>query len=402
MATRLYFGTYVSGLLLSLLPYTADAGNAINRFLLQAHSEPVSSVGPVVPEQGNWLSDAEFRYDMNENGDYSLALRFIPDTADRGNAEYSVQQLLITRDLYRVREEQARGLLQRYLQLLEVLAIQISLESLQAESNLDADRVQYYRSQVHTETFQIADLQNSELAKDQTDQQIELTRLRLQTLLKAFDYDLVKQLNVLLENWETQVINWDTMIREMENNRSLDPGFEFHENVDAIDLKLAREKLKIEREERDRWFEFLEVKLRELDSGDQETSIALSIPLGTRPLEMVQRSLAVNRADFQFKTNLYRRQVTLRTKQRELKWNYQQVLSIQQRLSRLQQQLNKLQAANQIELVLTLKSELLKLQDQLQQLRIRGVGNFLALLQENGQLVRRPLSNWMLQDRPQL
>jgi len=400
MIHRLNSGSVTTAILIALISPATAANETLSRYLLQALPENLSPAVEVAPERDSWLSESELRYDLNENGDYSLALRFAPGTRDRGAAEYRLQQLMIARARQLGRQEQGVDLLQRYQLLLEMISQQARLDSLQAELKLDAERVTHQRAQIPTESFDIADLQKAELAHAGTRQQIELARIKLQNLVTALAD--ASAAAAMLEDWQRQLVSWNTIVREIDHGSSLEIESAIEGNVDGIDLQLAREQLKIEREDRARWFEFVELKYRELDSGEQETSVALSIPLGNRPLPMVQRSLALNRADYRFRSNLQRQQSKLRAQQRELKWSYQQVQSMQHRQTALQRQLQKLQSVKQPELSIALNAELLQLEQQLHQFHIRGVETYLALLQVNGRLAQPPLRNWMLRDRPLL
>lgn len=383
--------------LLTLWPGTLAAADGLRQFLLQdiAVFEPVEALAD------DWFSDSELRYDLNENGDYSLALRFVPGSGKRSEAERQVQLLMIERQRQQTLRGQGRDLLQRYLQLLELVMLQAKLQDWQAESNLNALRLRFLRSQIHSESFKAGDLQQAELRQDLIRRQIPLLRLQRQSLLSNLDSRSASLFEVLLETWEKELVDWPDMRGAIEVNATLD-RVAAGQSIEHTALRLAREQLKAERAERSRWFDFVEVKMRELDSGEQEASLALSVPLGSRSLNLVQRRLAVERADFELRAGLQRRHLQLQQQRRELEWTHQQVLVERRRRESLQRQLSRLQGLQQPELEFVLQSELLRVEAQLRRFRIRGMETYLTLLQEQGVLLRQPLMNWMRRDQPLL
>lgn len=384
-----------------LFSTNSRSNDVINQYLNQAQYFSGFD-GESVNVDASWLDQPELRYSASDEDEYGIAFRFRPRFESQREAENRIADLLNRRQMNGLAAQLNDELQQRYNHLLELIEIYDERGYLEQKAALSHQHLALTRSLVQTESFRIDELQAAELQYHRDQQQLPQLEQRLRNRLQEFTSLSSVQLEAFLAAWPQQVDDWDGLLDlagEMIRSQS---ARQLEHAIDRTDLELAQQKLRLARSESASWLKFIELKLVDRPSSDQEASFSMAIPLGSDDLGVSQRAAEVNRASVTLQSQRLKTSRSITRSNQELNWLADQAALIKSTETLLKQQYDKLKAVGQAALVIKLKAEILNYRNELRRLHVRGLRQYIALLHTAGYLARPPLTNWLLRARPKL
>ncbi|MBT8437788.1 MAG: hypothetical protein KJP11_10475 [Gammaproteobacteria bacterium] len=395
-----YLPSYLLALLI-LLSASNAASEVTNQYLNQAlHASPYQLER--ITAESSWFDKPELRYSGSDEDEHGIAFRFQPRFAPQRLAENRIIDLLNHRQAHALGARLNDELKPRYHALIELIETYNELAYLEQKVVLDQQKLALNRSLAETEAFRIADLQSAEFEYHSNRRLLDQFVKRLNFRLRGFTGIPADLLEEFLSTWSQQVSDWGSFIGTGNQLIHLVDSDQFDDAAGRVDYQLARQKLSLARSDSASWLEFVELKLVDRPSGEQEATLAISIPLGRNDFGISQRVAEVNRANLSLQGNRLDISRSITGSVAELEWMQDQAMILKSGETLLKQQYEKLRSIAQPAVALKLKSEILSYQNELRRLHIRGLRGYIELLHLAGYLAKQPLTNWLLRTQPKL
>lgn len=392
--------TYLLALLI-LLGTNSASSEVTNQYLKQARHASPYQLEHINAESG-WLDQTELRYSGSDQDEHGFAFRFQPRFATQRLAENRIIDLLNHQQASALNAQLNDGLKPRYQALIELIETYNELDYLEHKVVLDQQKLALNRSLAETEAFRIADLQSAEFEYHSDRQLLNQLGERLNFRLRGFAGIPSTLLEEFLSTWSQQVSDWGSFIDTGSKLIHLVDSDQLDDVVGRVDFQLAQQKLRLARSDSASWLEFVELKLVDRPSGEQEATLGISIPLGRNDFGISQRAAEVNRANLSLHGNRLKISRSINDSVAELKWLQDQTDILKSGETLLKQQYEKLRTIGQPAVVLKLKFEILSYQNELRRIHIRGLRGYIELLHTAGYLAKEPLTNWLLRTQPEL
>lgn len=375
----------------------ANASITIGEFLQQAHEDAAElwvSGDDAQRHRGNWwVESAEIRYsdDDDPNDKRSLALRLEPKGFGQKSAEDEILRLRQKQRRLMFESALNEALRQRYGQLLELWAEQLSVHKIEQQIALSMDERKLQHDLSVTNDFRPENLLQSELRADQ------LRNNRQSHLKRLLDMRTHLHINQLPDNMVT--------IDEMVNIITTMPRSPDGSDVQAARLKveMARQQRKLESAKQGVALSFLELKHeRDVQKDDVlGMTVGIRIPFGA---SYAGSQRADDVADAMYDLQLQQRahQRNIMSESDILHWHKMQADAIGKTLGDIQQRILPAMRSGNTELLLTLKRQQLEEKGKLADIRLDAVRHYLNYLSITGRLTKAPLRNWLLSGQPVL
>jgi len=391
-----------------LMSYSSANGveNHIDEYLLGAERETLLSYPGVEPgsydASPDWINEGEFRFSGDDQDEQSLAIRIRPKTSTERRAESSLIELRKLQTDLDYASAINNELENRYANLLSILGALIELDYLRNKKRLDEAAVKFHQSLMHSEKFDLQDLQEASLDSLESNHQLRLYESRLQQLIVKMESNQVQWQNDSIDKWMQRLISISLMEKltsqYLIQKNAIQTSYQFRGR--HLRWQMAQQKLKREQGEANSWLKYVELKHVSRDTGDTETSLSLSIPFGGSGAQLLDREFAVNNADLSLRRTQNKLVIKLDDKVSDLGWHAEQFAVNQLEATELNGQLSNMSGSAQPGLILRLRSRLLSQQHQLRLIHLRAIDDYLDFLSMTGQLNSRPLKNWILRDTP--
>lgn len=395
-----YSPTYLIALLI-LLSASSASSEVTNQYLNQAlHASPYQLER--ITAESSWLDQSELRYSGSDQDEHGFAFRFQPRFASQRLAENRIIDLLNHQQGRALNARLNDELKPRYHALIELIETYNEHDYLEHKVVFDQQKLALNRSLAETEAFRIADLQSAEFEYHSDRQLLNQLGKRLNFRLRGFTGIPADLLEEFLSTWSQQVSDWSSFIDAGNQLIHLVESDQIDDVAGRVDYQLAQQKLRLARSDSTSWLEFVELKLVDRPSGEQEATLGISIPLGRNDFGVSQRAAEVNRANLSLQGNRLDISRSITDSVAELEWMQDQAIILKSGETLLKQQYEKLRTIDQPAVVLKLKSEILSYQNELRRLHIRGLRQYIELLHIAGYLAKEPLTNWLLRSQPKL
>jgi len=395
-----YSPTYLLALLI-LFSASNASSEVTNQYLNQARQASPYQLEQIRAESG-WLDQTELRYSGSDQDEHGFAFRFQPRFASQRLAENRIIDLLNHQQARALNAQLNDELKPRYHALIELIESYNELDYLEHKVVLDQQKLALNRSLAETEAFRIADLQAAEFEYHSDRQLLNQLGKRLNFRLRGFVGIPVDLLEEFLSTWSQQVSDWGSFIDTGGKLIHLVDSDQLDDVGGRVDFQLAQQKLRLARSASASWLEFVELKLVDRSSGEQEATLGISIPLGRNDFGISQRAADVNRANLSLQGNRLEISRSITDSVAELEWLQDRTDILKSGEGLLKQQYEKLRTIGQPAVVLKLKFEILRYQNELRRLHIRGLRGYIELLHTAGYLAKEPLTNWLLRTQPKL
>ena len=391
---------------LALFSPASSAENYIDEYLLGAQRDLLLNDPAVEPgisdASPDWINEGEFRFSGDDQDEQSLAIRIRPKSGSERSAENSLielRQLQVGLDNASAINSELEI---RYANLLSIVRTLIELDYLRGKKRLDEAAVQFYQNLMHSEKFDLLDLQEASFDRLKSENQLRLYESRLQQLIAKTQADPTQWHNDSIEQWMQRLISI-FMIEELtgqylNQQDVIRTSYQFRDS--HLQWQMAQQRLKREQGEANSWLKYIELKYVSRDTGDTETSLSLSIPFGGGGAQLLDREYAVSNADLSLRRTQKKLLLSLHDKVSTINWYAEQFAVIQIETVQLKDQLSKLLNSSQPDLILRLRNRLLNQQHKLRLIHLQAIEHYVEFLSMSGQLDSRPLKNWILRDTP--
>lgn len=372
-----------------------------SRYLSEAVKEyreqlPDTLIGEI-SVANQWLDDAELRLKTDDSDDRntSYQLRLNPKGFGQAKAEQKILNYHEENRQIDYKIGLNDYLKQLYINIIDLIELKTHLNYLKLHLTLTDSEVQYYRSQVVSESFQPEKLQS-----------IILQRSYLQKQIK-------KETSYLSERTKTLEINPDDLLLKQYilPSQILESRTQFAlDESNYFALEKSRVKLKISQEKRNRLrsrsgisFSLLQL---EHETSDQESNtsigLGLRIPLGKESFNSLQQQYSISDVQSEIYDKSLAVQNKLEDKKRKIRSLAMDSKLINVSLAEINTRLGSNENSKIAELTLLLKQKQVSTSKQQMDIHIMSLRNYIEYLHVAGFLVQQPIQNWLKPDFPQL
>lgn len=385
-----------------------QSNNEVDRYLLDA----VRLAPLVLPElrtnlesaEPGWFNEAEIRYSGSDLSDQSLAIRIRPKSSGERSAESGLIELRKMHfDLSHASAINSE-LEFRYRKLIEIFKTLVDVIYYRNKELTSEETIRVYRNLMHTEKFDVKGFQQANLAYGSFTRQHQLFENRLLQMISELPQSDIVWRRDSLDRW-LQQLTPVTAMQQILNHQTEKKAF-IESSTDFrnrhLQWRIAQQKLKRERSEKNSLVKYVELKHATGDSGESETTLSFSIPFGGGHSRLLDQEIAVSNADYSMRSSGEKFRLRIADLISAFNWQAAQYQATETAIDQLNRQYSKLLNSDQPILLLNLKDQLQTEDRQLKLRQIQALQHYIEFLSLTGRLSFWPLKNWLVQGAPEI
>jgi len=390
-----------------LLPVTAHS-ISMEAYLLKASERTqTAAFNETVFKANNhgssWIDDAEFRIQYEEdeknNSSETYSLRIRPKYGREREAENAIYSVTTQQHLLQVNKRLSTDLRQRYLNIVDVLSLQLEIKYLQEKRELLQVEIKTERALARNHDFNAKKLQRLVLDFEHTSTQTELLRQRKNIVTMDLQLTAGVDQEIFLLNMMPPGLMKYTIDKykiALKNINSM-PDV----RMAKLRKTLATSRLKLQQAEQDIGVELLEFKYEDKDNSAFGITLGIRLPGGTNA-KSIERYSDSSKASERYQLVMDDALSTVRKKTSEINLDYRAWQFDQIALQKIKKLSTEPARARSPILITGLRRQLLSLNKNSDEIRIRLLKNYIDLLHISGLLSQYPLKNWLFSGLPTL
>lgn len=352
----------------------------VDAYLAHRSQNPVGQMSTF----NRWFEDAEVRLQQDDDSKTAYQLRLQPKSLAQTRAEQKLLDQQGKLNQLKRQQQFAVFLKRHYHQLINLIANKATLDLLQQQQHLVADKIKFYRSQAGGDAFQPEKLQTVILKRDALQQQID----NQSPVFLAQCQNLgIEPLDLALQHYviPTEIINRPVDIKQ-------------HAEIATLRIELNRLQKNRDRNHARTGLGLSFIQLEHENSRNNNSnaiSVGIRIPLGKQNFSDLQQAYQHN--DLQ--AELSEKTLSLNDNIAQLKLELKTLLSTyaqqQTHLSDIDKQLHKKHKTPMVALRLLLKQRQLVVREQINTTHIKLLRRMIDYLYATG-LLTSSEQNWLL------
>jgi hypothetical protein len=351
----------------------------------------------------SWIDDAEFRIqheeDEKNNSSETYSLRMRPKYGSAREAENTIYAVTTQQSLLQENKILSTDLRQRYLNIIEVLSLQLEIKHLREKQELLQLEIKTERTLARSHDFNAEKLQRLVLDFEHTSTQIELFHQRKTVVTTDLQLSVGVNREVFLLNMMPPGIMKDTIDKykiELKNINAI-PDV----RMAKLGKTLAASRLKLQQAEQNIGVDLLEFKYEDKDNSAFGITLGIRLP-GGKNAKSIERYSDNSKANEKYQLVMDSASSTVRKKTSEINLDYRAWRINQIALQKIKKLSTEPARTRNPALITGLRRQLLSLNKSGDEIRIRLLRNYIDLLHISGLLSQYPLKNWLFSGLPTL
>lgn len=398
-------------LIILCLPALANAEHPINDFLMAAEAEnKVAEFNDQAKTDSNifnsWIENAQFRFNAKatdklnfKDEAQSYEIRVKPKAWGQQDEEKNILNLRLNQYNNSYNQLFNFNLKKRYLKILDYIAQQQKTQYLFKLSDLLGQETAYISSQVLSEKFDAEQLLDAE---NELEQSIGLARLNL-TRLKELQrlLGIPQDTSITIRN---NSLDWVIKISDVYDYIA-NTHQENHSSPDILNaqlnLQLTHAENRLSQSKQQLGINLLSFEYQDSQQDETAFLLGINIPLGTN-FNHSESKFDNYKAQSQLDGKINALKQTLGEIKKEVDWLSEDLTLIESQTHRVQQHLKKDYSKTNPKLALNLAKELIEHNKRNVDTKQKILNLYINYLALSGQLIQRPLHNWILHGTPVL
>jgi hypothetical protein len=351
----------------------------------------------------SWIDDPEFRIqyeeDKKNNSSETYSLRMRPKYGREREAENSVQSATTQQHLLQANKTLSADLQRRYLNIIDLLSLQLEIKHLQEKRELLQVEIKTERALARNHDFNAEKLQQLVLDFEHTSTQTELLRQRKNIVTTDLQLTAGVDQEIFLLH----------MMPPGRMKHTIDKYKIALKNINSIpDVRMAKlgkilatSRLELQQAERGLGVELLEFKYEDKDNSAFGITLGIRLP-GGKNVKSIERYSDNSKASERYQLVMDDVLSTLRKKISEINLDYRAWQLDQLAILKIKKLSTEPARARNPALITGLRKQLLSLNKNSDEIRIRLLRNYIDLLHVSGLLSQYPLKNWLFSGLPTL